>query len=108
MSKKKFQGKWRIVEMELWDQDFICLEGPGYIRFERDGMGDFHFGAVHGWTDCRYRKRDGKDAVEFSWEGNEESNPVCGRGWVVLEGDRLHGRLFFHQGDDSGFVAERQ
>ncbi len=71
-------------------------------------MGRFHFGAVHGWIDCRYVKRDGMDAVEFSWDGNDESDPACGRGWAVREGDRLNGRLFFHQGDDSGFVAERQ
>jgi hypothetical protein len=31
-----------------------------------------------------------------------------GRGWAVLDGDRLTGRLFFHMGDDSGFTAARQ
>ncbi len=94
--------------MEVWDSEFVDLEGPGYISFSRDGMGEFHFGAVHGWIDCRYVKRYGRDAVEFSWEGNDESDSVCGRGWAVREGDRLNGHLFIHHGDDSGFVAERQ
>jgi hypothetical protein len=26
---------------------------------------------------------------------------------MVLEGDELHGMIFFHQGDESGFVARR-
>jgi hypothetical protein len=34
---------------------------------------------------------------------------VNGRGWAVLEKDgTLRGHLFFHDGDDSGFLAERQ
>jgi hypothetical protein len=108
MSKKKFIGLWRITEMELWDSDFIDMDGPGYIRFQTDGMGEFHFGAVLGWTDCRFLKRDGKEAVEFSWEGSEESDIAYGRGWAFVDGDHLHGRLFFHQGDDSGFTAKRE
>jgi hypothetical protein len=31
-------GKWRIIEMELWDRDFIDLVGRGFIRpFEGSG-----------------------------------------------------------------------
>lgn len=94
--------------MELWEQDFVDLEGPGYIRFRRGGTGDFHFGAVQGWMDWRFAKRNGEEAAEFSWEGTDEMDRVCGRGWVVLEGDRIHGRLFFHMSDDSSFVAEKE
>ena len=57
--------------------------------------------------DCREVERDGRPGVEFSWEGNAEMDEVNGRGWAVLEGDQLHGMLFFHQGDESDFVAER-
>jgi hypothetical protein len=47
--------------------------------------------------------------VEFSWEGNDESDPASGRGWAVLEEDgSLSGRIFFHLGDDSGFTAVRE
>lgn len=108
MSKKDFIGSWRIVEMELWDAEFIDAEVPGFIKFTKDGLGEFQFGYVHGWIDCRFVKRDEKDAVEFSWEGNDESDPACGRGWMVLEDNRLRGRIFFHQGDDSAFEAVRQ
>jgi hypothetical protein len=37
----------------------------------------------------------------------DEMDPCTGRGWAVLEGDELHGMIFFHQGDESGFVAKR-
>jgi hypothetical protein len=34
---------------------------------------------------------------------------VSGRGWVTLESDNLlKGMLFFHGGDESGFVAKRR
>ncbi len=94
--------------MELWDAEFIDEEVPAFIKFNTDGLGAFHFGYVHGWIDCRFVQRDGKEAVEFSWEGNDDSDHACGRGWVVLDGDRLQGRIFFHQGDDSSFEAVRQ
>jgi hypothetical protein len=47
--------------------------------------------------------------VEFSWEGNDESDPASGRGWAVLEEDgSLSGRIFFHLDDDSGFTPVRE
>jgi hypothetical protein len=52
-------------------------------------------------------ERNGKPAVEFSWEGMDEMDPCTGRGWAVLEGEELHGMIFFHQGDESSFVAKR-
>lgn len=106
--KNAIIGSWRISEMELWDQEDIDMMAPGYFRFDADGMGEFGFIAVQGGLDCRYETRDGKTAVEFSWEGTDEMDQRSGRGWAVLDGDRLTGRLFFHMGDDSGFTAERQ
>jgi hypothetical protein len=46
--------------------------------------------------------------VEFSWDGNAEMDDVNGRGWAVLQGEELHGRLFFHQGDESDFTAKKE
>jgi len=106
--KNAIIGSWRIMEMELWDQEDIDMMAPGYFRFDADCMGEFGFIAVQGGLDCRYETRDGKTAVEFSWEGTDEMDQRSGRGWAVLDGERLSGRLFFHMGDDSGFTAERQ
>lgn len=34
---KKPVGRWRIVEMEMWDQEAVELLGPGFIEFTDDG-----------------------------------------------------------------------
>jgi hypothetical protein len=45
---KPFAGKWRIVEMEVWDQDYVDMEVPGYFRIGSDGIGQFQFRLVFG------------------------------------------------------------
>ena len=61
-----------------------------------------------GWIDYRLGTRDSKPAVEFSWEGRNDADPTCGRGWATIDDDRIIGRLFFHNGDDSAFIAVRE
>jgi len=100
-------GRWRITWMENWDQDFVDEEEEGYFEFEKNNLGQFHFGYVHGHMDCHITTRDGKPAVDFSWEGNDEMNHALGRGWATIEGDQIEGTLFFHGGDDSKFVAKK-
>lgn len=41
------------------------------------------------------------------FDGIDEGDHVSGRGWAELTGDELHGRIVFHQGDDSAFTAHR-
>lgn len=72
---KAFAGRWRLVEMDTWDNDFL---------------------------DVRYGARDGAACAEFSWQGFDENDPACGRGWVTLgTAGRLVGHFFIHNGDDS-------
>ena len=104
---KSFIGKWVIVEMEAWDQEYVNMEVPGHFTLEKDGMGHFQFGLVQGEMDCRIETVDGQVRIEFSWEGRDELDPASGRGWAVIENKELHGRIFFHQGDDSTFWARR-
>ena len=94
--------------MELWDTAYLDLEGPAHITFDGDRLGRFQFGAVAGWIDYRLGTRDGQMAVEVSWEGRNDADPTCGRGWATIEDDRIVGRLFFHNGDDSAFLAVRE
>ena len=105
MTLDPFQGEWRIHRMELWDAGYLDLEGPAFITFGTDRLGEFRFGAVHGWVDYRVVQREGKSLAEFSWDGVNAGDPVCGRGWAVQSGGSLVGRLFIHGGDDSGFEA---
>ena len=111
MAKKKqespFTGRWRIVSMSAWEDDFLDEEVEAYIEFNDRGWGEFHFGNVQGRMDCRLTT-EGEPVVEWSWEGNEEMNEVNGRGWAVLgEDGHLHGRIFIHDGEDSEFEAKR-
>jgi hypothetical protein len=101
-----YLGKWRIVEMELWDQEFIDMETDGYFHFEKDEMGKFQFGLVQGQIDYRIEKIDGIERVEFSWEGQDENDDATGRGWAIIKNNHLEGRFYFHLGDDSWFKAK--
>ena len=58
--KSPLSGRWRIVSMEQWDEEFIDEEEEGYIEFDGNGMGSFHFGYVHGNMDCQATTREGQ------------------------------------------------
>lgn len=109
MAKKKSQtiGRWRISSITEWDQDFVDEEVPGYFEFTRDSLGEFHFGYVQCSIDWRNTERDGQPAIEFTFDGMDEMTPASGRGWAIINGDTLDGRIFFHQGDESGFKAAK-
>jgi hypothetical protein len=107
LTAKDLKGSWRILDMQLWDRDYLDLEVPAHLTFEGDRLGSFQFGAVRGWIDYRVGERNGKPAVEFSWEGFNDSDPGSGRAWAVIHANEMHGRLYLHNGDDSAFTAER-
>jgi hypothetical protein len=100
---KAFKGRWRISEMDVWDNDYLDLVEPAHIVFESENDGAFVFGTVKGWLDVRYGARDGSACAEFSWEGLNDTDPASGRGWVILgTAGRLVGHIFIHNSDDSG------
>ena len=102
-----YLGRWRILEMDQWDKDFIDLVGEGHITFDKKNRGGLRFGAVECDLDFRIEKVRDQERIEFSFVGQDEGEEVAGRGWALLEGDRLRGRIYFHLGDESGFLAER-
>jgi len=111
-SSKKEQlqilGEWRITEMDEWDKEAFDLLGPAFFQFDAHDSGEFQFIAARGQMDCRHGQRDERPLVEFSWEGNDECDPVSGRGWGILEEDgTMRGHIFIHFGDDSGWRAMR-
>jgi hypothetical protein len=69
------QGKWRIVEMPDYDDDFPDLMGPAYILFGPTG-GEFAFGCVTG----SFPGSTDANAVAFDWDGNDEMDEACGDG----------------------------
>ncbi|WP_347338604.1 hypothetical protein [Bradyrhizobium guangzhouense] len=85
---KAFVGRWRIVEMDVWDSDFHDLVEEAHLTFQGKSDGEIAFGALKGFLDVRYGTRNGSACAEFSWEGHDENDPSCGRGWdrVPLRG----------------------
>jgi hypothetical protein len=106
--RNQYMGTWRIIEMEQWDQDYIDLVVPGYFSFRKDNLREFQFGTVYGHIDYRIEPYQDTERLEFSWEGKDEMDPVSGRGWAMIEDGQLQGRLYFHEGDESGFVAQKE
>jgi len=98
-------GRWRITWMEQWDQRFVDAEVEGFIRFDEDGSGEFQFGYVHGYLQYQVTEHNDKPAVVFTFEGNDEMDPCSGRGWAFRKGDRIGGKIIFHNGDASKFKA---
>jgi hypothetical protein len=93
------RGKWRVVETPEYD-----MAGPdSFIVFAKDG-GQFALdcltGSIHG--------RCEGDAVEFTWDGNDEMEPAAGRGWAeLLDDGSLEGEICLDEGDDIPFIARR-
>ena len=112
MGKSKLKnwavGRWLIESMDQWDRDFIDEDVRGYFEFDARDSGSFQFGYVAGQIDYRLGERDGKTAVEFSWDGKDEMDPAQGRGWLVLEGDELKGMFYIHLCDESEIVLKRE
>ena len=102
-----FAGRWRIVEMEMWEADAIDLDVEGHFTFVKGRQGDFQFICVRGFMDCRYSEASDGPRVDFSWQGHDEDLPTGGRGWATLVEDCIEGRIFIHDGDDSSFRACR-
>lgn len=103
-----FTGTWHIYEMEQWDEDYFNMDIQAHIEIEPDYNGCFQFGLVCGEIDGRIVDyADGK-RFEFTWEGNDECDPVSGNGWVrIKEKDALEGEFIFHHGESSTFSARK-
>ena len=100
-----FVGRWRIIETDVWAEDALDLMVPAHITFGETRLGFFQVIAVDGATDCRFED----NRVDFSWIGDDDGKRTAGRGWALIHEDGLlRGRLYFHQGEESGFVARRE
>jgi hypothetical protein len=62
-----FAGRWRIVEMDQWD-DLDLLE-PAHITFAGKDGGELVFVAAEANLDVRYGSRDGSACAEFRGKG---------------------------------------
>jgi hypothetical protein len=105
-------GYWKITSMDEWDRAYVDLVVPGFIEFENiDGehiTGGFQFGTVSGGLHAHARQLGDDLSIEWSWQGRNDNDPGCGRGWAKIAGGHLVGRFYVHLGDNSAFAGERQ
>jgi hypothetical protein len=96
-------GKWRIIEMPDYIDDYPDMVEPAYILFGKAG-GTFAFGCV---TATIHEMAEG-DAVDVTWSGSAESDEASGDGWAELKEDgTLEGQICFQNGDEADFTARR-
>ena len=98
-------GRWRIVEADPWDGDYLDLVEPAYMTFANNGRGEFAFGVVNATMELGY----GQPIVFFNWTGSDEGDEICGSGSTELEDDgTVEIELSFHNGDDAILKARRE
>ncbi len=97
-------GKWRVVEADLWDRDYLDLVEPAQITIRDDGHGEITFGALNAHLDCEYSP----SIVFFTWEGFDEMDEVRGDGSAELNDDgTLEVEFRYHLGDAAELKARR-
>lgn len=103
-----FVGIWHIYEMELWDSDYYNMEVQAFIEIGSNNLGDFQFGLVSGYLNGYIEDAFGKEIFVFTWEGQDEMDPVTGSGWLKrIDKNAVVGSFNFHLGDRSRFGARR-
>ena len=98
-------GRWRIVEADLWEQDFLDLVGPAMLTIRADGHGEIAFGAMQAGLDVDYAP----SMVFFTWVGFDEMDEVTGTGSAeLLDDGSLEIEFAYHLGDEAVLKAARE
>ncbi len=89
--------------MELWDQDYVDMMGPGHVTIDDKGNGEFGFGVVNGY----FRTESEQACIDSEWQGNDEMDEASGEIYASFEEGELRGSICFDNGDESEFRAMR-
>ena len=91
-------GRWRIVEADLWDTDYLDLVQPAMPIIGSGGHGEIAFGAFQAGLDISY----GTTTAFFTWSGFDEMDEVTGDGSVErLDDGTLEIEFNRHLGDEA-------
>jgi hypothetical protein len=103
-SQNPIVGRWRIVEADIWDRDYLDLCGPASLMIRANGDGEIAFGAMQASLDIDY----GPDEIGFTWAGFDEMTDVSGAGSAELQDDgSLQIEFDYHLGDKAVLRAVR-
>jgi hypothetical protein len=97
-------GRWRIIEADLWDRDYLDLDGPATITIDTGNHGEIAFGAMQATLDLGYSPT----MVFFTWSGFDEMDEVTGDGHAeLLDHDCIEITFAYHNGDEAILKAKR-
>jgi len=98
-------GRWRIVEADLWDGEYLDLCGPATLVIGDDGQGEVAFGALQAGLDLGYSR----SMVSFTWSGHDEMDEATGDGAAkLLDDGSLEIEFSYHNGDEAILTAVRE
>jgi hypothetical protein len=97
-------GRWRIVEADLWDRDYLDLVTAAAMTIGADGHGEIAYGAMQASLELEYSR----SMVFFTWAGFDEMDEVTGTGSAELNDDgTLEIAFAYHLDDEAVLKAER-
>lgn len=79
----KLVGRWRIVEADIWDRDYLDLCGAAKFVVSADGRGEISFCAMQATLNVEH----GAPSVAFEWFGFDEGDEIAGEGDAELIDD---------------------
>lgn len=101
----KLIGRWRIVEADMWDRDYLDLCGPAMMTIAEDGHGEIAFGAIQASLDIEYSR----ESIGFAFEGFDEMDEVRGDGSAeLLDDGSIEIEFAFRDGDEAILKAIRE
>ncbi|MDF0599420.1 hypothetical protein P1J78_01625 [Psychromarinibacter sp. C21-152] len=78
-----FVGRWRIVEADCYDRDYLDLAGEACLIVPPEGRGEMSFGALIAGLDFSFAP----GALFFDWHGADELDESAGEGVMELTGE---------------------
>jgi hypothetical protein len=102
-------GKWRIIESDMWDKDYLDLVEPAKAIFaDPDTCNRGHSEITFGVVDVRLTLEYSQTMIAFTFYGDSEGDDISGSGWAeVLEDGTLEIEFTFLGGDEAVFKAVR-
>jgi hypothetical protein len=95
-------GRWRIVEVDLWDRAHLDLCGPARLTIAAQG-GEIAFGALDAGPEVEYAR----DSIGFHWAGCEEGARSRRRNRRTSRRPRPRDRVEYRNGDEAVIKAKR-
>jgi len=102
--KCRLIGRWRIVEADLWDREYLDLCGAATLTITVEG-GEIAFGALEAGLEVEYAR----DSIGFRWFGSDEGDQVDGEGTAeLLDDGTIEIEFAFRNGDEAVLKAKRE